>query len=57
MEFIKDDGYKRPEFWFSDGWDYINHNKISNPYTGLIIIIDIALEELKKSNLINQSHI
>ena len=31
MEFIKDDGYKRPEFWFSDGWDYINHNKISRP--------------------------
>ena len=30
-EFIHEDGYNRPEFWFSDGWDYIKKNSISRP--------------------------
>ena len=31
LSFIDDDGYKRPEFWLSDGWEFINKNKINKP--------------------------
>ncbi len=30
-EFISNDGYNRHEFWLSDGWDFINQNKIQRP--------------------------
>ena len=30
-EFIECDGYKRPELWLSDGWDFINKNNINKP--------------------------
>ena len=30
-EFISCDGYKRPELWLSDGWDFIQKNKIDKP--------------------------
>ena len=31
MEFIEDEGYNRPELWLSDGWKFINKNKINKP--------------------------
>lgn len=31
LEFIKDKGYKRPEFWLSDGWEWVQENKIRSP--------------------------
>ena len=30
-DFISCDGYKRPELWLSDGWDFIQKNKIDKP--------------------------
>ena len=29
-EFIDSNGYKRPELWLSDGWDFIKKNNIKN---------------------------
>ena len=31
MEFIEDEAYSRPELWLSDGWKFINKNKINKP--------------------------
>ena len=31
LSFIEDDGYTRPELWLSDGWEFINKNKIKKP--------------------------
>ena len=31
MEFISDGGYENFKYWFSDGWDYIQKNKIQKP--------------------------
>ena len=31
MDFIDSDGYKRPELWLSDGWDYVQKYKINKP--------------------------
>ena len=31
MEFIECGGYKRPELWLSDGWDYIQKHNINKP--------------------------
>jgi ergothioneine biosynthesis protein EgtB len=31
LEFINDNGYRRPEFWLSDGWTWVNENKIQTP--------------------------
>ena len=31
LSFIDDEGYKRPELWLSDGWEFINKNKINKP--------------------------
>ena len=30
-DFIDSDGYKRPELWLSDGWDYVQKYKINKP--------------------------
>ena len=30
-EFIESDGYKRPELWLSDGWNFINKYGINKP--------------------------
>ena len=30
-DFIKSGGYTKPEFWLSDGWEFINKNKINKP--------------------------
>jgi ergothioneine biosynthesis protein EgtB len=30
-EFIDSNGYKRPELWLSDGWEFINKYKINKP--------------------------
>ena len=30
-EFINDDGYKNHEYWLSDGWDFVNNNKLEKP--------------------------
>ena len=29
--FTEDNGYTRPELWLSDGWEFINKNKIKKP--------------------------
>ena len=31
IDFIQDEGYSRPELWLSDGWKFINKNKINKP--------------------------
>lgn len=31
LEFIEDEGYKRPELWLSEGWDWVTKNKINGP--------------------------
>nr|WP_284676647.1 ergothioneine biosynthesis protein EgtB [Vibrio sinus] len=31
MEFVLDDGYKRPEFWLSDGWKVVQDNQWQQP--------------------------
>ena len=31
MEFIEEKGYERFEFWLSDGWDFLQKNRIKNP--------------------------
>lgn len=31
LEFIEDGGYRHHEFWLSDGWEWINNNKIKSP--------------------------
>ena len=30
-EFINDGGYKNHEYWLSDGWDFVNNNKLQRP--------------------------
>lgn len=31
FDFINDNGYQRPELWLSDGWTWVNENKIHAP--------------------------
>ncbi len=31
LDFIDDDGYRRPELWLSDGWNFINAEKLTQP--------------------------
>ena len=31
MNFIEEGGYTNYEYWLSDGWDFINKNKIQRP--------------------------
>jgi len=31
LAFIADDGYKRPELWLSEGWDWVNANQVQAP--------------------------
>ena len=31
MNFIMDDGYKKPELWLSDGWNWVRSNDIRHP--------------------------
>lgn len=31
LDFIRDSGYRRPEFWLSDGWNFIQTHNISAP--------------------------
>ncbi len=31
LKFIEAGGYKNPEFWLADGWDFIKKNKINSP--------------------------
>jgi ergothioneine biosynthesis protein EgtB len=30
-EFIVDGGYERPEYWLSEGWDWVRNNRITQP--------------------------
>ena len=47
-EFIYDDGYKRPELWLSDGYDYIKKNSINKPLYWLEDNFMFSLNGLKK---------
>ena len=31
IEFMEDGGYEKPEHWLSDGWNFINSNKVDKP--------------------------
>src|SRR5690606_8884420 len=31
LEFVRDGGYRRPELWLSDGWEWLNANRIKAP--------------------------
>lgn len=31
MAFIKDDGYKKPEYWLDEGWFWINNSHVHHP--------------------------
>ena len=31
IEFIDNDGYKKPEYWLDEGWFWINENRIKHP--------------------------
>ena len=31
LEFIEDDGYRRPELWLADGWDWVRREDIQAP--------------------------
>jgi ergothioneine biosynthesis protein EgtB len=31
LEFIDDGGYRRPELWLSEGWDWVNANAVAAP--------------------------
>ncbi len=31
MDFMTDGGYRRPELWLSDGWDWVQQNQICHP--------------------------
>jgi len=31
MDFMTDGGYRRPELWLSDGWDWVQQNQITHP--------------------------
>jgi ergothioneine biosynthesis protein EgtB len=31
LEFIRDGGYRRPELWLSEGWDWVNANAVTAP--------------------------
>ncbi|PPC94673.1 MAG: sulfatase maturase [Methylotenera sp.] len=31
LSFIEDEGYAKPEFWLSQGWDWVSQNKIQQP--------------------------
>ena len=31
MEFIEDGGYQNPNLWHSDGWDFLNRDKVKAP--------------------------
>lgn len=31
LSFIKDGGYQEPKYWHSDGWTWLNENKIESP--------------------------
>jgi ergothioneine biosynthesis protein EgtB len=31
LAFMADDGYLRPELWLSEGWDWVNANRVSAP--------------------------
>lgn len=31
LDFMTDGGYRRPELWLSDGWDWVQQNQISHP--------------------------
>ncbi len=54
LEFIRDNGYKRPQFWHSDGWEWITENKIDSPLYWHPIDVEwfrYALSGLEKINL------
>lgn len=31
LEFMEADGYKKPEFWLSMGWDYVSQHQVQSP--------------------------
>ncbi|MFL2678821.1 MAG: ergothioneine biosynthesis protein EgtB [Alphaproteobacteria bacterium] len=49
-EFIESDGYKRPEFWLSDGWQYIKKKNITKPLYWLEDNFKFSLFGIEKIN-------
>ncbi|MFZ6013761.1 MAG: ergothioneine biosynthesis protein EgtB [Bacteroidota bacterium] len=54
LDFINDDGYAKPSLWLSDGWAWVNENKISAPLYWNIVdgkLMRYSLAGLKELNL------
>ena len=48
IDFIENDGYKRPELWLSDGWDFINRYDIKKPMYWLDLKYHFSLTGVEK---------
>ena len=51
LSFIDDGGYKRPELWLSDGWEFISKNKINKPMYWIDINNLFSLNGVEKINM------
>ena len=49
--FIEDKGYSRPEFWLSDGWEFITKNRIDKPMYWIDKNLIFSLNGVEKINM------
>ncbi len=54
LEFIEDDGYKRPELWLSEGWSWLTKHQLSHPFYWRMqdgTFLEFTLQGLKNLDL------